>query len=101
MHVVLNISRDENDRVTRRFYVSNSHHNCPGDHGWMSIKDEGNACSWETSNQVPAFIYSRAKTMVNWEKSGMMVIICDFYLVIVSSIVGTINFPFFRFHLKF
>ncbi|XP_025104625.1 uncharacterized protein LOC112570390 [Pomacea canaliculata] len=56
----------------RRFYVSKNHGGCPGDNGWLNIKDAGNSCPWETSNQNPAFVYSKAETVINWQSAGDM-----------------------------
>ncbi|XP_025104872.1 uncharacterized protein LOC112570546 [Pomacea canaliculata] len=64
------IGIDEPNRVTRRFYVSNVHNSCPGDKGWLSIKDKGHVCLWETADQIPTIFYSKSETMGTWETAG-------------------------------
>ncbi|XP_025104399.1 uncharacterized protein LOC112570229 [Pomacea canaliculata] len=54
----------------RNFYVNRGHGGCPVDIGWLSIKDSGNHCPWETSHQIPAFVYSKSETMINWQGAG-------------------------------
>lgn len=56
--------------VYRRFYISNRSIHCPDDIGWLNIKDRANSCSWEASSQIPVFVYSKAKTMINWQNAG-------------------------------
>lgn len=56
----------------RHFYVNRGHGGCPVDIGWLSIKDSGNHCPWETSHQIPAFVYSKSETMINWQGAGKL-----------------------------
>ena len=54
----------------RNFYIN--HHfssNCPGDTGWLNI---GTIfyCDWENIHGVLPFLYSKKKTVVNWNDSG-------------------------------
>ncbi|XP_025104747.1 uncharacterized protein LOC112570486 [Pomacea canaliculata] len=58
--------------VYRRFYISNRNIHCPDDIGWLNIKDRANSCSWEASSQIPVFVYSKAKTMINWQNAGSL-----------------------------
>ncbi|XP_025104273.1 uncharacterized protein LOC112570120 isoform X2 [Pomacea canaliculata] len=64
---------DEPGRVTRRFYVSKGHYGCPSDFGWISIKDKGHVCTWETASHLPTFFYSKAQTGITWETQGSLV----------------------------
>jgi hypothetical protein len=57
-------------RGCRNFLINQRwHNNCPGDTGWLSI---GTIfyCDWENIHGVLPFLYSKKKTVVNWNDSG-------------------------------
>lgn len=52
----------------RRFHINSEYHGCPGDVGWLTVVDSDptDRCGWETNLPRPQFLYSKSKTMRNW-----------------------------------
>ncbi|XP_067685304.1 P-selectin-like [Haliotis asinina] len=59
-----NYSSTTHDGTDRRFYINNFFKSCPGDTGWMLIKDKAdyNPCSWEKNVDLPAIMFSKSTT---------------------------------------
>ena len=39
---------------------------CGEERGWFSVLDKVGRCGWEKWNTVPAFLYSKRNTAVEW-----------------------------------
>jgi len=59
------------ETVKRRFFISHLYGGCPGDMGWMTVKDQtSDTCPWATVNHVPAFLYSPTNHDQVWDGHG-------------------------------
>lgn len=58
----------------RRFHINSEYHGCPGDVGWLTVVDSDPAgrCEWETNRPRPQFLYSKSKTMRNWNSGWFL-----------------------------
>ena len=67
-------SRDAHEK--RRFYINHVYHSCPGDVGWMAVKDQTkDACTWGTVQHVPAFLYSPSNHDLQWDGHGTISVV--------------------------
>lgn len=57
----------------RRFHINSEYHGCPGDVGWLTVVDSDptGRCGWETDRPRPQFLYSKSKTMRNWNSGDI------------------------------
>lgn len=59
------------DAELRRFFINHVYLGCPGDVGWMVVKDKADdTCAWATVQRSPAFLYSPSSHDLNWEAHG-------------------------------
>ncbi|XP_046369599.2 sushi, von Willebrand factor type A, EGF and pentraxin domain-containing protein 1-like [Haliotis rufescens] len=65
----------------RRFYINNLFNGCPGDIGWMLIKDKAinSPCDWEKTT-TPTILFSKASTATlstDWESADVMAVLAQ------------------------
>lgn len=58
----------------RRFHINSEYHGCAGDVGWLTVVDSDptGRCGWETDRPRPQFLYSKSKTMRNWNSGWFL-----------------------------
>ncbi|XP_072026282.1 uncharacterized protein [Amphiura filiformis] len=55
--------------LKRRFFINFNYGGCDVANGWLCVKDEPHACTWEQpqpGESYPIILYSRATTSINW-----------------------------------
>jgi hypothetical protein len=57
--------------VLRRFFISHEYQGCPGDVGWLVVKDKlSDTCPWATVTSFPAFLYAPGNHDLTWDGHG-------------------------------
>ena len=64
------ISRVEEDKVMRRFYMNLLHAGCENDTGWLVMVTKDTKCGWgKNCGDKPCFLYSKKKTAAVWSNT--------------------------------
>lgn len=57
----------------RNFFINKIYAGCPGDSGWLVVKDANLsiACAWENHTTYPQFLYSQQRQYTKWNDMSM------------------------------
>lgn len=88
----------------RRFHINSEYGGCPRDVGWLTVVDSDppDRCGWETNLPLPQFLYSKSKTVRNWnlgwffKKMKHLIIIGHVFICLIF--ISVFQFFLYRWH---